>query len=692
MTRAISLAVFVTLMLALWLTPDPPVERLAAIRAGSLLTESVTDAAGESRPLWQALLESSAATEDTAGTVLRIGEGVLEFGGGTVTDPDTIESARRSVARGLRSLAAVDGSTLTVELVDGPATGAARMETLVRPGVLRLRFRLDDGSQLSAETEWYPAKRSSLFPPLLAIALAIVFRRPVIALFAGVFLGAVLVQLSHGSGLLFATFLGGRNVFSNYFWTTLIAPFRYQIILFVIFMLAMVGVITRAGGIRGVMDSIATLARDAKRTQVAAYLTGLAVFFDDYTNTILVGSTMRPLFDRFRISREKLAYIVDSTAAPVAGISVFSTWIAFEVSTFSAQLPEAALSPSDGYSVFFQTLPYRFYCLFTLIFVAAVVFTGRDFGPMRRAETRARGGKVLADGAKPMVGEAATQLAPAEGITPRASVALVPLAAFVGVTLLEIVRAGNGFAMGMQLFTLQGMADVLGAGSGSIPLMLGSLVGLLVAAGLALAAGLRIEILGAAWSTLRSMGIAIVILYLAWMIGGVCNDPGTASYLAVLLHGHLSPVALPLILFALAGVTAFSTGSSWSTMTILLPLVVGLAYGVGETAAIGGHLMMVMCIGAVLEGAIFGDHCSPVSDTTVLSSIASASDHIDHVRTQAPYAIVTMLGAMLLGYLPSAWLGLTGRPWLPFLCLALGAAVLVGSLLLFGRKSESLTA
>jgi Na+/H+ antiporter NhaC len=143
------------------------------------------------------------------------------------------------------------------------------------------------------------------------------------------------------------------------------------------------------------MNQIAGLARDARKTQMATWLMGLAIFFDDYANTILVGSTMRPLSDRFKVAREKLAYIVDSTAAPVAGVSILSTWIAFEVSTFSAQLPDAGLAPADGYAVFLQTLPFRFYSWFTLIFVGLNVFTGRDFGPMLAAERRARAGKVL---------------------------------------------------------------------------------------------------------------------------------------------------------------------------------------------------------------------------------------------------------------------------------------------------------
>ena len=412
---------------------------------------------------------------------------------------------------------------------------------------------------------------------------------------------------------------------------------------------------------------------------------GLAVFFDDYANTILVGSTMRPLTDRFRIAREKLAYIVDSTAAPVAGLSIFSTWIAFEVSTFSAQLPAAGMSPDDGYSVFISTLPYRFYCILALAMVALVTITGRDFGPMLEAERRARRtGKLVREGGTPMVSDVVTAMEPAAGITIRAWRALLPLAVFVGLTCFTILQTGGAFAAGApSLFSIEGLSTVLGDSDSYAALWRGSSLGFLVAVVASLLAGLRFEIIDAAFKTLLSMGVALAILYLAWMIGAVCGRLGTAQYLTVLLDNMLYPLALPVILFMLAGAIAFSTGSSWSTMSILLPLVVGLAFTLGERTDIGGEMLMILSIGAVLEGSIFGDHCSPISDTTVLSSVASASDHIDHVRTQGPYAFLTMLVAIVAGYLPAAAFGLH-----PGLSLVGGVLVLWIGLRVLGERVD----
>ncbi|MFT4539880.1 MAG: Na+/H+ antiporter NhaC [Planctomycetota bacterium] len=534
--------------------------------------------------------------------------------------------------------------------------------------------------------DWRPAGPLSLLPPLIAIALAILSRRPVISLFSGVLAGALLLRWSTDAGLIQKTFGGLQDVVTIFLWREFSDQSRLKVVGFVVAMLAMVGVVTKNGGIRGVMNWVAKYAKSARSTQLAASLMGLVVFFDDYANTILVGSTMRPLTDRFRVAREKLAYIVDSTAAPVAGLSIFSTWIAFEVSTFSAQLPLAGLAPDAGYAVFMETLPYRFYCLLSLAMVFMVAASGRDFGPMLAAERRARStGRVVREGGNPMVGESATDMEPAPGITIRAWRAVLPLTVFIGATVWTILQTGGAFAKDApQLLSVSGFSAVLGAADSYEALWYGSLLGFATAVIASLAAGLRLEILDAAWKTLRSMGIALAILYLAWMIGAVCGELGTAGYLTVMLDGIDYPLFLPVVLFLMAGAIAFATGSSWSTMSILLPLVVGLSFTLGERTDIGGHALMVLAIGAVLEGAIFGDHCSPISDTTVLSSVACASDHIDHVHTQAPYSLLVMVVAILAGYLPAA---LFGAP--PALSLLLGVACLALFLRFFGKRSDT---
>ena len=769
MIRILAVAVFVALVAALFLAPGVKPSTLATKQIADLLEEAIPasessiDSAEEDEvALWKEIFASSAIgseeTEDgeqqrflrMGGVRLVLAPDVIREG--EVYDPSLSGEAGKAIVRRLRAIAANEEIDIRIDPFRKPDPAGANFLGVVKADSLVLSVQVDesgsgapifsdtpfsvgeapgDGSSADGSSagdsaasgalptftnmplavravDWNPITPRSLLPPLVAIFLAILLRRPVIALFAGVWVGAFLVLRTAGTQTLAATHESLVDVFDVYFASEFRDRARVEIVLFVIFMLAMVGILTKAGGIRGIMNKIARLAQDARRTQIATWFMGLAIFFDDYANTILVGSTMRPLADKFRIAREKLAYIVDSTAAPVAGVSLLSTWIAFEVSTFSAQLPDAGLAPSDGYAVFLQTLPYRFYCWFTLLFVGLVVFSGRDFGPMLTAERRARGGKVLRDGATPLVGKAATELEADDDIKPRASTALVPLFAFVATTLGMIVYSGavsigllervSGFpyvalgeAPGGFIETATG---ILYGGSGGFPLMAGAMAGFVVAAFMAILVGLRVDkILMAAFNSLRAMGVALVILYLAWMVGRVCDDLGTAEYLSATLSTATPYVVLPVALFLLSGLIAFSTGSSWSTMTILLPLVIGLTYDVGyngspDSTDAGARafalFLMTVSIGAVLEGAIFGDHCSPISDTTVMSSIACASDHVDHVRTQAPYALLTMSVALGVGYFPVVFLEIS-----PYVSIALGAAVLLAFLMIKGKRATA---
>jgi len=692
MGRVFSVLVFVALVGGLFLLPPAEPARLAALQAYELF-DRVPE--GQTRPLGELVLDGPAVTRDETGPTLRL------YGVRVVSDSrDDLEVhglARRSLIRGLRALAGARGESLRVEgelSASRSMAGRGADFLLSWNGTdLGLSYTPPGGAALSVvHPDWRPPERSSLFPPLIAILLAILLRRPVVALFAGCWTATALAAWGAGAGWFGIVGGGFGSVWSELFWPQLVDPYRLQIIGFVFAMLAMVGVMTTSGGVRGTMELVARLARGARSTQFATWVMGLVVFFDDYANCILVGSTMRPLTDRFRISREKLAYLVDSTAAPVAGVSIFSTWIAFEVSTFSAQLPAADLLATDGYRVFVETLPYRFYCFLSLILAGAIAVTGRDFGPMLSAERRARStGQLVRPGGRPMVSEQATSLEPAAGITPRAHRAVLPVLAFVLVTLFEIVRVGHAALLEANpdltwgsLLTVRGITDLLGKGESTRAILIGSTTGMVLAMVLAFAAGLRGQIPRAAWSTLRAMSIAVAILYLAWMIGAACESLGTASYLSELIAGRMMPEVLPAVLFLLGALVAFSTGSSWSTMSILLPLVVGLAFSLGRDTDLGGHLLMVISIGAVLEGSIFGDHCSPISDTTVLSSTAAASDHIDHVRTQAPYALLAMTAALVFGYLPCTFLRLS-----PWIALATAAAVLVLIVRFFGRRAEA---
>jgi Na+/H+ antiporter NhaC len=606
------------------------------------------------------------------------------------------------------------------------------------------------GQPLASLGPWHPPGRVSLLPPLLAISLAVWLRRPVSALLAGVWAGAGWLQFRDGAALLPALVSGSLDLLRVHLRRELTESFRLELIGFVVALIAMVGVMSRGGGMAGMVERMLRVARDTRSTLLATFGMGLLLFFDDYSSCMIVGSAMRPLTDRLRVAREKLAYVVDSTAAPVAGVSIFSTWIAFEVSTFAPQLPAAGIE-LDGYAVFLLTLPYRFYCWLTLALVAGIVLSKRDFGPMLAAERRARSlGLLVREGGQPMISGAAIRLEPSAQALPRARNALLPVLCVVVVTVLELFRQGGGYQLlagdAERLLTLPGLTGLMRDAGGSAPLLAGSCAGLWLAtflvasnrARVALTAGLLVaigggpsakalftpllpagtgayaagallfaagaalaallgravptrrrhvsfgELLGAAAAGVNGMWIAVAILFGAWMIGRICEAVGTADYLIALTWGALPAALLPALLFVVSSAVSFATGTSWGTMSILLPNVVVLAAAVGGEHPLGAVGMVVLTIGAVLEGAIFGDHCSPISDTTVLSSLSSASDHVDHVRTQAPYALCTAAAALLFGYIPCALLA----SWSAASALLAGVLVLALIVFLFGRDPE----
>jgi len=527
--------------------------------------------------------------------------------------------------------------------------------------------------------------RWSLLPPFLAIVLAILTGKIIPALLIGCFAGAFVLTQGPLIGLvhLFLNTIG-REV--------LLEDFNLRIMGFVVFLFMTVGVMTRCGGVQGLVDWVRKYAKGPVSSQLCSFVIGLLIFFDDYTNCILTGTTMRPLTDRNRVSREKLSYIVDSTAAPIAGISLFSTWVAYEISQFAPQLPEVGMAESEGFMVFLQTLPVRFYCLFTLSLVLLTIVMRREFGPMLTAERRtATTGEPFAEDAQPMVSRGFTKLEAPEGIPHLARNAVIPIGLLVVLTISLIYYIGlsNTPPEDLPGGLLEQIRMVLSNTQSELALVIASFTALIVASLLAVGQKLLTpkQTVGSAVRSARSLGFAVVILILAWSMGNTCEDVGTNFFLTAAFHGKFAPWLLPVVMFALASLVAFCTGTSYGTMAILLPNVVVLAHNMGQQPGaeyLGGYALMVLTIGAVLEGSIFGDHCSPISDTTVLSSVATGSDHLHHVRTQAPYAVFAMLVSMVCGYLPVALLGPSYWP----LAWLLGIGVLVVWLLVVGRRPD----
>lgn len=583
--------------------------------------------------------------------------------------------------RGLRAELQVDGSRVD--------------RVSLEPGAQTLRFedlRLESGSHtVSLRSGSVSAEQSfdllpgwlSLLPPLIAIALALITRDVLVSLFLGVMSGTFI--LAEWNPL--AAFTRGVDEFIV---PAVADPDHAAIIVFTVFLGGMVGTITKSGGTHGIVEALRPYATSRRRGMLATWFMGLMVFFDDYANTLIVGPTMRPITDKLRISREKLAYIVDSTAAPVVCLFPISTWVGFEIGLIGDAFKQLGL-PYDPYSFFVNSIPYRFYPLFALLLVLLLALTRRDFGPMRAAERRAlHDGQVLADDAQPIADYSSHEVEPPENIERRAINAVLPIVTVVVVTLLGIYVTGSEGAVraeGDSIATWIRKVLASDTASSYKALLWGSLSGMLMGILLPLAQRLLKvrEAMGAAVAGCKAMFMALMVLTLAWSLSSVCGGLDTADYLVGLTSDTVAVVYLPLLTFILSAAIAFATGSSWGTMGIVEPLVIPICHSLAleaglEVASAPYTTVMLASIASVLAGSVWGDHCSPISDTTILSSMASGCDHIAHVRTQLPYALSAGTVAIVLGSLPVAF----GLP--VWISLLVGAGVIVGGVHLLGKR------
>jgi Na+/H+ antiporter NhaC len=541
--------------------------------------------------------------------------------------------------------------------------------------------------EIAVEPGWL-----TLLPPLLAIILALIFREVIVSLFFGIWLGALL--LNDWNPLAASL----RSVDQFVVGTVAGDADKISIVVFSLLLGGMVGIMSRSGGTRGIVEAMRPLATSPRRGLFFTWLAGIIIFFDDYANTLIVGNTMRPVTDRLRVSREKLAYIVDSTAAPVAAIAVISTWVGFEISLIGDALQTSATQATDPvlreqllranpFSVFLHSIPFLFYPIFAVSFVLMTILTRRDFGPMLKAETRARTtGELLGPGATPAADVSGGVLEPDAGTQHRWYHAAVPVLAVIAVALAGIYSTGAAGLEGAD----RSLSSIVGAADPFRTLIWASATGLAVALIMAIAGRVLTlqQGIDAMVNGMKAMFMAIVILVLAWGLGGVTEELGTGTYLADRISDTLPLVVLPVLVFFVAAVISFSTGTSWGTMAILFPVVIPLAVAMGAGVGFDGgehYSILLGVISSVMAGSLFGDHCSPISDTTIMSSMASGCDHIDHVRTQLPYALAVAAIAMLVGDIPTSF-GLH-----PGVALPLGLVLLYLLLRFFGRSAEAIT-
>jgi len=512
----------------------------------------------------------------------------------------------------------------------------------------------------------------SILPPIIAIVLAFIYRAVVPALFAAIWYGAWAVS---GFGV-FTLIPSLLNTFNYYIVNTIIDRDHAIIILFTFMLGGMVGIVYRNGGMHGIIKHMIRKANTPKKGQFAIWVFGIIVFFDDYSNTLIVGNTSRLLCDKLKISRQKLAYLVDSTSAPVATIAVITTWVGFQIGIISDSLKNIPEITETPYLLFLHSIPYSFYPFLAITLVGLVVITGKDFGPMLIAEKTARSIKTVNTDQKSNSFEG-SDLFLKDGVVQKARNAIIPILVLIASMLYFIFTSGEG----------ETLKDILGSSDTFSALMHATLLSALTAAALSVGQGILTinETLDAWFSGLKFMLMGFLVLVLAWALADISKDLNTANYVVSTLGNSIPLELLPAAVFIVSAILAFGSGSSWGVMAILMPLVIPLTWAVmnhSEGENIENMHIMYSTIACVLTGSVWADHCSPISDTTILTSMATGCELMDHVKTQMPYAISAGLAALFLGTLPAGF----GAPWWLLLCLGVISQVLIINY--FGKKSS----
>ncbi len=528
----------------------------------------------------------------------------------------------------------------------------------------------------------------TILPPLVAIVLAFITKNVVISLFVGTLSGCFILQIS-GSNLFIAIIKSFLD-FVQRALNSLADPWNAGIILQVMAIGGVISLVSRMGGAKAIAESLAKRAKTPRSSQIITWFLGILVFFDDYANSLIVGPIMKPVADKMKISRERLSFIIDATAAPVAGIAIISTWIGLEVGLIREGFTGIGQNV-DAFGVFLSTIPYRFYNILILIFVVTTSLLLREFGPMRKAEIRARKGNNNSSEEILMSREMQEEVAVKEGVKLSIWNAIIPIGALMISALASFyysgytaIMAGEDSALQMIMTTSPASFDAIreafSASDASVALFQSALFASIVA--IIMAVGKKIftisEAIDAWIDGMKGLIITGVILILAWSLSSVIKELGTAAFLVQLLSDSIPMFLLPSIIFLLGAIISFATGTAYGTMGILMPLAIPLSYSISPEMG-----YVVMSTSAVLTGAIFGDHCSPISDTTIMSSMGAGCGHIDHVKTQLPYSIFVAVIAVLFGYIP---VGLGMPIWV---VLPLASVIMIGLIYFIGKPVDN---
>lgn len=516
----------------------------------------------------------------------------------------------------------------------------------------------------------------SLIPPIVAIGLALLTKEVLGSLFIGIFSGYfIYVNFAPPE---IAEKLASTNPIIGPFiemFNSLIAnagdSWNMAILLFLAILGAIVAVVTVAGGSNAYGEWAVNKVKSRSGAQLSTFLLGAIIFIDDYFNSLTVGTVMKPVTDRFKISRAKLAYLLDSTAAPVTILVPVSSWVAYIMSQMKDPLVEGGfgLSPLQA---FVSTIPYNLYAWLALVMVVVIAITNLEFGPMARFEKKAiETGELQEDREATPPGDDFSGLPVSKKGHPLDLI--VPIMALIVFTVIAMLYTGGYFSPDV------GFVKAIGDTDAATSLVYGGIASLLLCLVLFVPRKLMTygQFIEASIQGIKSMVPAFAILILAWTMGSVLRDGGlqTGTFVASIIADKIPGWLLPAIIFVVSGFIAFSTGTSWGTFAIMLPIAIPLS------AAVDPGLVSIM-MGAVLAGAVYGDHCSPISDTTILSSTGASCHHIDHVATQFPYA-TTVAAVSFIGFIVG---GFISNPVVPIIISIL---LLVATLKILHSRYEA---
>lgn len=469
----------------------------------------------------------------------------------------------------------------------------------------------------------------SILPPIIAIILALKTKQVYVALLFGIWFAWIIMSGWNFLDGTLATIEGLVNVFKS--------AGNTRTIMFSALVGALLLFIQYSKGVEGFVNKLNVLIEYFEKkqsgfsrvvVQLLALITGVLLFVETSISSLTVGTLYRPVFDKLKIPREKLAYIADSSSAPSSILIPFNAWGAFIMGLLLTQ------GIDKPFSMLISSIKYNFYPFIAILTVFIIIVLKKDFGPMAKAEKRTREtGKLLNDGAKPMISETITSYKPKEGIKAKAYNMVIPLATMVIMMPINLAYTGWGKVENSHSF-FDHLSQAIGNGSGSSSVLYSVLASIFVAMILYRAQGIMKtkEMVDLVLKGISELMPLALLMMLAFAISDACNQLGTGQFIADWSKDWLSPEFLPAIVFVISSFIAFSTGTSWGTFAIMLAISIPMAN------IHGAELTLV--IAATLGGGIFGDHCSPISDTSIISSMASASDHIDHVRTQLPYALI----------------------------------------------------